>query len=369
MHAVIGAAKAATATKETEVGASAGRYARGWHCLGLAAEYRDGKPHGVQAFGTRLVVFQGQDDVLNVLNAWCPHMGADLAIGRVEGGSVVCRFHEWSYGGDGICNRIPYARHISPKARVKSWPTLERNKLLFVWNDAEGGPPQYDLAMPRLPQLESGEWSDWTLLQWEIRNNCRELVDNLADLGHFGPVHGSSSVVYFANLFDGPKATQVMVGTNERLGGARNYLTTVATYFGPACLLCSMHGEADGVPVESILLVSHVPIDQGSFQLRYGVLVRKNPKLSEAQNQDMVKGYVELAVKAFSEDVEIWHNKVRVDQPVLCDGDGPIYQLRQWYSQFYVDAGKLPAEIGKRRVIEIDRGIETKPPVQHVFGW
>ena len=40
-----------------------------------------------------------------------------------------------------------------------------------------------------------------------------------------------------------------MIGTNERLGGAKNYLKTVATYIGPACLLCSMHGEADGVPV------------------------------------------------------------------------------------------------------------------------
>ena len=40
------------------------RYARGWHCLGLADTFRDGEPgsanrgpHAVQAFGTKLVVF------------------------------------------------------------------------------------------------------------------------------------------------------------------------------------------------------------------------------------------------------------------------------------------------------------------------
>ncbi|MDR3415740.1 MAG: Rieske 2Fe-2S domain-containing protein [Nevskia sp.] len=368
MVAVVKVAKAATPTETNDIKPAADRYARGWHCLGLAADYRDGKPHSMNMFGTRVVVFQGQDGALHALNAWCPHMGADLGLGRIEGNTVVCRFHEWGFGTDGGCKHIPYAKHIPPKARVKAWPTLEENKLLFVWHDAEGGAPDPGLAVPRLPQVFSDQWSEWSMLHWKIDNNCRELVDNLADLAHFGPVHGSSSVAYFANIFEGPKATQVMVGTNERLGGARNHLTTVATYFGPACLLCSMSGEADGMPIESILFVSHVPINQTSFDLRYGVLVKKIPGLSEEQNQAVIKNYVDLAVKAFSEDVEIWHNKVRVDMPLLCDGDGPIYQLRQWYGQFYKDVDDVPVELGKRRVIEIDHGIGTKPPLQHVFG-
>lgn len=69
------------------------RYARGWHCLGMASDYKDGKPHGLNIFGTRLVVFQGEDGKVSVLDAWCPHMGADLALGEVQGDSIVCRFH------------------------------------------------------------------------------------------------------------------------------------------------------------------------------------------------------------------------------------------------------------------------------------
>ena len=33
------------------------RFARGWHCLGLADTFRDGKPHSVEAFDTKLVVW------------------------------------------------------------------------------------------------------------------------------------------------------------------------------------------------------------------------------------------------------------------------------------------------------------------------
>ncbi len=31
------------------------RFARGWHCVGLTRDLRDGKPHPIHAFGTKLV--------------------------------------------------------------------------------------------------------------------------------------------------------------------------------------------------------------------------------------------------------------------------------------------------------------------------
>ena len=39
-----------------DVGRIPDRYARGWHCLGLADSFRDGKPHAIHGFGTKLVV-------------------------------------------------------------------------------------------------------------------------------------------------------------------------------------------------------------------------------------------------------------------------------------------------------------------------
>ena len=60
------------------------RYARGWHCLGNASEYRDGKPHTLEVFGTRLVAFADSQGNISVLDAYCPHMGADLSQGTIE---------------------------------------------------------------------------------------------------------------------------------------------------------------------------------------------------------------------------------------------------------------------------------------------
>src|SRR5437868_8159587 len=79
------------------------RYARGWHCLGLARDYKDGKPHTLSIFGTRLIAFQGEDKRVHVLDGYCPHMGADLSKGCIEGNAVVCPFHHWKWGSDGMC--------------------------------------------------------------------------------------------------------------------------------------------------------------------------------------------------------------------------------------------------------------------------
>src|SRR5271165_7197356 len=70
------------AIREIEAEPAPTRFARGWHCLGLSRDFKDGNPHGVRAFGQKLVVFCGSDGKLNVLDGYCRHMGGDLARAR-----------------------------------------------------------------------------------------------------------------------------------------------------------------------------------------------------------------------------------------------------------------------------------------------
>ncbi len=98
--------------RQIEAEAAPTRFARGWHCLGLTRDFGDGTPHAIHAFGQKLVVFRGGDGKINVLDAYCRHMGGDLSQGTVKGDEIACPFHDWRWGGDGRCKSVPYARRV-----------------------------------------------------------------------------------------------------------------------------------------------------------------------------------------------------------------------------------------------------------------
>ena len=64
----------------------------------------------------------------------------------------------------------------------------------------------------------------------------------------------------------------------------------------------------------------------------------------------------------FTQDVEIWLHKSRIDNPLLCAEDGPVYQLRRWYEQFYCDVADIEPDMVARFEFEIDT-------TRAVAGW
>jgi 3-ketosteroid 9alpha-monooxygenase subunit A len=344
-----------------DVGAPRTRFARGWHCLGLADTFRDGKPHAVEAFGTKLVVFATGDGTLNVLDAYCRHMGGDLSQGTVKGEAIACPFHDWRWAGNGRCVGIPYAKRIPMRARTRSWRTLERNRQLFVWHDPQGNPPGEDIVIAETRGATGPEWSDWT---WDtVRidgSNCREIIDNMVDMAHFFYIHFAFPT-YFKNVFEGHIATQylhsrgrpdVQAGSSYSAEGVT--LKSEASYYGPSYMINDLWQDYHGTTIETVLINCHYPVSADSFVLQWGVSVKKLPGLPK-EKADKVAGKLAKSFGVgFLQDVEIWRNKTRIDNPLLCEEDGPVYQLRRWYEQFYVDVEDVTEEMTNRFEFEVD---------------
>jgi 3-ketosteroid 9alpha-monooxygenase subunit A len=345
--------------------AAPARFARGWHCLGLERDFADGKPHQVEAFGQRLVVFAGEDGQVNVLDAYCRHMGGDLSQGTVKGNEIACPFHDWRWGGDGRCKSIPYARRVPLRARTAAWPTLLQDGMLFVWNDPEGNPPPEDVTIPRIPAYGDPEFTEWVWYTTKIDgSNCREIVDNVVDMAHFFYVHYSFPT-YFKNVFEGHVATQYMEGIGrEDIRPQRKGQTgvpqstgnsSVASYHGPSFMIDDLTYHYDnGVDIPSVLINCHYPVDADSFVLQYGIMVKKMPGLSDDEATAMAQKMGDFIRIGFEQDVAIWKSKARIDNPLLCEEDGPVYQLRRWYEQFYVDVADVTPEMTERFEFEID---------------
>ncbi|WP_371666081.1 Rieske 2Fe-2S domain-containing protein [Streptomyces sp. NBC_01108] len=352
-----------------EAAAAPARFARGWHCLGLSEKFKDGKPHSVQAFGQKLVVFRGSDGELSVLDAYCRHMGGDLSQGTVKGNEVACPFHDWRWGGDGRCKQIPYARRVPLRARTAAWPTRDQDGMLFVWNDPEGNPPPADVTIPRIEGATSDAWTDWIWYETVVDANCREVVDNVVDMAHFFYVHYSFPT-FFKNVFEGHTATQFMRGTGRpdarpqaqdgqpKTTGS----TSVAAYHGPSFMIDDLTYHYDTGDVQSVLINCHYPVSADRFVLQYGIIVKRSDSLEGAEADELATNMADFIRLGFEQDIAIWKNKTRIDNPLLCEEDGPVYQLRRWYEQFYVDVADVGPEMVDRFEFELDT---TRP----VLAW
>ncbi|GFR17328.1 3-ketosteroid-9-alpha-monooxygenase, oxygenase component [Trichonephila clavata] len=110
------------------------------------------KSSPIIASGQRFCVFRGEGGQAYVLDAYCPHLGADMSAGgKVAGECIECPFHGWQFSGqDGACQKIPYSCKVPDVARAKKWSSCEVNAFIFVWHHAEGEEPTWTCP-PSIP--------------------------------------------------------------------------------------------------------------------------------------------------------------------------------------------------------------------------
>jgi 3-ketosteroid 9alpha-monooxygenase subunit A len=306
------------------------QYPSGWFVVAFSDEIPRMGVKSFRYFGEKLVAFRGEDNGVHVLDAYCAHMGADLgAGGKVIGTSIECPFHAWRYCGTGECVAIPYAKKIPPKARQRAWTSREVNGLVLVHHDPQGAPPAYEI--PTIAEHGTDAWLPWTTNFYHVKTHPREIVENLADRAHFPRVH-TTEIDEFEFDVAGHTATQRVAGRALLPGGGVDKFRSSTTYHGPGYLLMRMDGA-----LQNYMLVAHTPVDHGSVDLRMGVMLKIVGDRQKTARY--VARYMDNLKAGFEDDIRIWENKLYREQPVLCDGDGPISQLRRWYRQFYSRGG------------------------------
>jgi 3-ketosteroid 9alpha-monooxygenase subunit A len=298
----------------------------GWFQVAYGDEVAVGDLVKLEYFGEDLILFRGEDGRARVFDAYCPHLGAHLGVGgKVVGDGVRCPFHSWEFDGEGVCAKIPYAKRIPPRARIRTWDVDEKNGLIMVWYDKQGRPPAYEL--PEVPEYASDDWSPYYRRDWVIRSRNQELAENIADPAHFRFVHGTSEI---------PEAKAWI--EDHVLHVQMEYPITPGDTPQRGAIDVSCWGFGFGISrfrgiVDTTVVISGTAIDDEHVHNRLSFMVKKRetPEATEG----LGRAFVSEITRQFSEDMPIWENKTFWNQPVLCDGDGPIATLRKWGQQFY----------------------------------
>ncbi len=79
--------------------------------------------------------------------------GAHLGHGGTVGdGCITCPFHGWSYDAEGTNVEIPYSERVNRKARLRTFPVVERNGLSMIWyHPDESVAPMWEV--PEFPEF------------------------------------------------------------------------------------------------------------------------------------------------------------------------------------------------------------------------
>lgn len=110
--------------------------AKGWYLACPSHALRPGQVKSLTLCGQRIVLFRGEDQAVRALHAYCPHLGTDLGLGRVEGNWIRCKFHQWAFDGTGQCQHIPCQAHIPSLAQLPAYATEEKYGLVWIYPDA-----------------------------------------------------------------------------------------------------------------------------------------------------------------------------------------------------------------------------------------
>jgi cholesterol 7-dehydrogenase len=324
----------------------------GWYRILESRDLRPGEVRSVDALGHHLVAFRGKSGSVGVMDAHCPHQGASLAGGVVEGDTLRCPFHFWAFGTDGKLCDIPGLEKI-PRASTCTYPTVEQHGMIWFYHHVSG-----DAVTPPYPADPVAPIADQKMTfrgRYDAgiaRMHLTEFIENSVDFQHFAHVHGRLTVPWSYWTIPGfglvnqpswwanPEHAHLahfavdsfVTFRGKPLEKSRTH--TEVTMFGPAGVVW-FHFKLPDVG-ELILFETHLPV----APLEQHVVFRwyAEPRVPSWIAWLVVGQWV----ANWKADLRIWENKVFRPKPVLVSLDGPVREMRRWHRQFEDDGAPEP---------------------------
>ncbi|XP_022832212.1 cholesterol 7-desaturase [Spodoptera litura] len=315
-------------------------FPNGWFAVAESRELKNGGVLSIDALGQNLCIYRGEDGVARVVDAYCPHLGANLGIaGTVSGSCIECPFHKWRFGENGACVSVPGVEHAPKGVSIKHWTTVERDGAVWIWYDAEGRDPLW--VVPELPELKS--WGYRGRNEYVVSAHIQEIPENGADVAHLNAVHTMSLLsglgekypllndligchVWSATWTRNEDHTATMTLTHDYkiMKFDLGHVDVKVTQIGPGHVRLFL-----STPVGPILVSQSVtPLGPNLQKVIHRMF-------SPTYNAPFAALSVKAEGAMFERDIVIWNSKRFVSAPAYVKTDKTIRAFRNWFAQFY----------------------------------
>ena len=161
-----------------------------WYIGAWADEIGGEQPLARRICDEPIVLFRDGAGRVGALADRCCHRAAPLSMGTVVEEGIQCGYHGLVIDGSGRCVRIPGQKQIPADARVRSYPAVEKDQLVWVWM-GDTAKADADRIVDFPYHNEPGKWPNKHDV-YPIKANYMLMVDNLMDLTHLGYLHAKT---------------------------------------------------------------------------------------------------------------------------------------------------------------------------------
>ncbi|XP_006009329.1 cholesterol 7-desaturase nvd [Latimeria chalumnae] len=326
-------------------------YPNGWYRVLDSHQLQKGAVTNATILGEQVAVYRGQDGQAYVVDAYCPHLGANLAVGgRVVDNCIECPFHGWQFRGeDGKCTKIPYADKVPEFAKIKTWASCEINGMIFVWYHCDGHDPTW--SIPEQEEITSKDWVFRGRTEHFVNAHIQEIPENAADVAHLSHLHTpailsgvdlrytnsrlwnfvkhSWKVEWNPESEPNKHCSQMLVKHALTIFGKHFSLldvNVVARQVGPGLVFLSFEHSFLG---RGVILHCVTPVEPLLQKVAHSIYYQANIPVI------VPKFILGAECIQFERDVMIWNNKKYISKPLLVKEDSAIQRHRRWFSQFY----------------------------------
>ncbi|HWU69438.1 MAG TPA: Rieske 2Fe-2S domain-containing protein [Stenotrophobium sp.] len=310
----------------------------GWYFVDYSENLKKEEVRNIELLDQEWVLYRTESGKVGMTDPYCAHLGAHMGHGgKVCGEHLRCPFHHWEYNTEGWCKVVPYAKRMPPittlQPIVRTLPVQEKFGLIWCWYHPALEAPSWDL--PAIPEMTEPGYVPTRRGTWTANTAIQEIAENGVDFAHLKFLHGAAGI---------PPAEVTFNKHVIHINMANGYI--VGDGYGPGLNVFQFTQEG----VTATMISYTQPITRDKSQMNMSFTHKAYPEGSKEgaiakKLVDHMIGGAEGEESAGFESVDfiVWNNKKYRAKPLLCDGDGPIIQYREWFKQFYNEAPKLDA--------------------------